>query len=302
MTENILNKFPLKQLHDEYGINWEQKENIKCYKHEGKFTIKGLAKEFNLNLSDLIFVCVITPHPYTNDYFKGTVILDKGLTTYSLLKHYSSNHYCYNKGTFEGLRKNENSTAYVVVVDRKSLVEPKKHEWSLWNLTRFVADINTRFIYKPSKDELSINGYKYRTWNERRDIEDALDKSGYSVAAKRRELNTKLEVMHKNNLEKVINTAFNKDNSDLFAKLLQVKSELAEQVKQVSTSDELRKLCNSLREVESLMERYEQHVEYLQSATNPEISKYYKYNSIQEVKDNINKMNIRLGNIGVATV
>ena len=300
MTENILNKFPLKQLHDEYGINWEQKENIKCYKHEGKFTIKGLVKEFNLNLYDLIFVCVVTPHPYTYDYFKGVVVLDKGLTTYSLLN--SCNHYCNNKGTFEGLRKYENATAYVVVIDRKSLVEPKKHEWSLWNLTRFVADINTRFIYKPSKDELFHNGYRYRTWNERRSIEDALDKSGYSVIAKRRELDTKLEVMHQNNLEKVINTAFNKDNSDVFTKLLQVKSELAEQVKQASTSEKLREVCKSLDEIESLMRKYEEHIEYLQNAKNPEISKYYKYNSIHEVKDNLNKMNIRLKNIGVATV
>ena len=294
MTKKILRHFPLKELHNTYGINWEDASSMKCYKHEGKFTINGIIKEFNLNVYDLIFISVQEHNDITHNR-KCTIVLNKGLTTYSLSK--SGCYRCYNKGTFEYLRKQDNISVYVASIDRKSLSEPKRHEWSLWNLTRFVDDINTRFIYKPSRDELFLNGYKYRTWKDRRDIEDALDKSGYSIIAKRRVLNNKLEEMHRNNLEKVIDTAFNKDNSNIFVKLLQAKEELAEQIKQATTSDEIRKLCNSLSEIKSLTERYEHHIEYLRSATNPEISRYYKYNSIKEVKDNLTKMNINIDNL-----
>lgn len=294
MTKEILKHFPLKELHDTYSINWEDTNSIKCFKHKGKFTIKGLVKELNLNLNDLTFI-FIQEHNDLTENCRGTIVLDKGSTSYSLLD--VGCYYCYTKGTFDFLRKQDNISVYIVSINRNSLSEPKRHEWSLWNLTRFVDDINTRFIYKPSRDELFLNGYRYRTWNDRRDIEEALDKSGYSIIAKRRVLNNKLEKLHEDNLSKVINTAFNKDNSNVFIKLLQIKEELAEQIKQANTSEELRKLCNSLSEVKSLMGKYEHHIKYLQNATNPEISKFYKYNSIKEVKDSLTKMTTTLDSL-----
>lgn len=296
MTENILKHFPLKSIHNKYGVNWEQKENMKCYKHEGKFTINGLIKEFNIDLSDLVLITI----QYTlGDYTRyGLFILDEGLTTYSIPKFSDF----YSKKQVEEIRKQDNIVAYIVAINQDGLIEPKHHESSLWNLTRFVDDINTRFIYKPSQNRLFIDGYMYRAWwQDRKDLEDALDKSGYSVMAKRRTLSYKLEEIHKNNLEKVISTAFNKDNATVFTQLLQAKNTLAEQIKEVTTADELQVLCDSLRNIRYLMERYEKHIEYLQNAMNPEISKYHKYNSIKEVRDNIAQMTTKLANIrGVA--
>ena len=37
---------PLKKLHNTYGVDWQQKDLITTYTHTGKFTLKGLAKEF----------------------------------------------------------------------------------------------------------------------------------------------------------------------------------------------------------------------------------------------------------------
>ena len=293
MTENILRNFPLKELHNTYGVNWEQKESIKCYKHNGKFTIKELVKEFDLDLYDLIIITVQYTDwsKYTS---KGTIVLDKGLTTYSL----PSFSGFYSKKYFEEVRKKDDITVYIVAVDRSTLVSPKKHERSIWNLTRFTDDINTRFIYKPAKHELFHNGYRYSTYRDRReDIEFAIDKSGYPVFAKRRQLKSKLAVVHEENLGKVLNTAFNKDNSELFNRIMQVKNNIAEEIKKVSTRDELHGLCRALSEVEDLMKRYERHIRNLQKTADPNTSIYEKYGSIKEVKDELNEMNAELEEI-----
>ena len=238
---------------------------------------------------------LITIQYTRGDYtYYGLFVLDAGLTTYSIPKFSDF----YSKKQVEEIRKQDDIVTYIVVINQDGLIEPKQHESSLWNLTRFVDDINTRFIYKPSQNRLFVDGYMYRAWwQDRENLQDALDKSGYSVMSKRRTLSYKLEEIHKNNLEKVISTAFNKDNATVFNKLLQVKNTLAEQIKQVTTSDEMTILCNSLKEVKDLMKKYEKHIEYLQSATNPEISRYYKYNSIKEVRDNIAQMTTTLENI-----
>lgn len=294
MAENILKKFPLKALHSLYGVNWEQKNLMKTFKHTGSFTLKGLIKEFNLDTDDLIIIRAENTDTYWGTTV-GIITLKEDKTDYELIDGVC--HYVYTKKSFEDLRKDKDTVAYVISIDRQALQQPKHHESSLWNLTKFCNDISTRFIYKPAEDKLFLNGYKYHTWNERRTLEESLDKSGYPVFSKRLQLEHKLNKIKEDRLGKVVSTAFNKDNAELFNKLMQVKETLIEEIKNATTGEELRTVTSKMADLRYAVEQYEEHIKHLQNASNPEISTFYKYTSIGEVKKGIEKLNNRIEHI-----
>ena len=292
--ENILKKFPLKGLHEMFGIDWNRHQLIKKHKHTGAFTIKGLIKEFNLDTSSSNLIIISMEFTY-NYYWKNcgerersTIILEKNSDKYYLMNNY------WAKKDIERYRKQEDTIAYVLVIPDSLRIPVKKHETSLWNLTRFECDENTRFIYKPSIDKLYLDGYKYNTWNYRRDIEEALDKSGYSIIRKRQNLQSQLKDMHEKRLKEVVSSAFNKENSELFNKIIEVKKELAEKILQANTETDMRNLADNLRIIMYIIERYENHIQKLQNINNQEASSYSKYNSIQEVTNEIKGMYTQL--------
>ena len=278
---------PLKQLHNIYGVDWQQKDLITTHTHTGKFTLKGLAKEFNLNPNNLTFIFTeYTPSWSSYSHCGGIVIEDADFTKYSLIDCTGS---FYSKKDFEEVRKMDNIITYIISVNKKATREPKKHEWSLWNLTRF-CEPTKRFIYKPSEHKLFDNGYGYGTWNADKDIEDALDKSGYSLVAKHRGLESKLEVIRRNNLSKVLSTKFNQQNANLFNKLMQKKEELSQELIKACTYEETERILDKLDNLARVIGSYERHIQLLQNTNNPEVSYYDKYCSIKEVEERIAKM------------
>jgi hypothetical protein len=279
-------KLHLKKLHDTYGVDWQQKDLITTYTHTGKFTLKGLAKELNLNPNNLTFIFV-EYKPYGSIYYTytdGIVIEENTFEKYSLIE--GDFH---SKKNFEEVRKMDNITTYIISVDRKALREPKKHEWSLWNLTGF-CETTKRYIYKPSEHKLFDNGYEYRTWNDDKDLKTRLDKSGYSLIAKHRELESKLEVIRRDNLNKVLPTKFNQQNADLFNKLMQEKEELSQELIKACTYNEVEEILDKLDDLSRVIRKYERHIEFLQNVNNPEVSTYHKYTSIREVEKSIAEM------------
>ena len=291
--ENILKVFPLKSLHNKYGIDWQRKDLLKYYKHEGSFTIKGLIKEFNINSKDLVFVCI----RYKDSFLDR---IETKYTTISLQLQSDSPKYniettgYLTKGEVEKIRKQEDIVAYVVVVDSTNIIPITKHETSLRNLIRVECDENTRFIYKPSIGRLYLDGYKYSTWRERNDLEQALDKSGYSIILKRRKLHSQLKNMHEKRLREVVSSAFNKENAELFNKIIEVKKELAGKVLQANTETDMRNVTNNLSTIKYIIGRYEEHIQKLQNVNNAESSSYAKYNSIREVEKEIKGMYTQL--------
>ena len=289
-------KLPLKKLHDKYGIDWQKKEYITINTFQGKFTLKELIKKYNLNTDDLNFVFI----KYIYESFSGRNYEDiggielsslNGLEKYNLL-----DDGFYTKKKFEDYRKLDNITVYVISVKKEAIKEVKKYEWSVYNLVHF-TDYNERFNYKESKDKLYLNSHLWRAWNNRRDIADCLDKSGYSVFNKRNQLERKLQEIKQNKLNKVISTQFNKANSDLFNKIMQAKKELAQELVSTSTYEETSKVIRKLDIIEKSLERYERHINNLNNSLNPEIREWNKYTSIGEVNNNIAKIDNWIDNL-----
>ena len=273
-----------KSLHNKYGIDWQRTALITINRHAGNFTIKGIVKEFDLKSEDLNFIFVKYKGTYrTLDGIK----LDKDLSNFDLIGFYS-------KKDFNEVRKREDIEVLVVSVKKEAIRWTNLKEESIWNLTRF-ADTNTRFIYKRDKGDLFLNGYKYYAWNHRRELDEALDKSGYPIISQRRKLQAKLQQVNKSKFEKVRYTKFSKDNALIKKRIDDLKNTLANKLIETDKYAGLYKIENALSTLNFTVRCFEGHMTKL---LNPESeSCYTRYDSIQEVEKEIVFLNNRLNEV-----
>lgn len=287
IKKEILKKVPRKTLHEIFCINWQRTDLITCYEHKGKFTINRLIKEYDLNPSNMNFVIIEYKPYYSESISRGVIKIESD-------NKYSCIHNFYEKRTVEELRKRDNIVAYIVSVDQSATVPVSNKKFSsIWNLVR--EDYNSRIIVK--KNALIKDGHIYHSYNVQSEVEDALDKSGYSIIDKHTKLQHKLDEIKKEKLDKVVHTAFNKENTEVFSKIMEMKDTLADKLKDIYTADDIRKLSNALSSVQSLMHSYEEHIKHLQDVTNPDVSRYYKYNSIEDVSERLGELNSRITSI-----
>ena len=282
-TEKIqINK---KDIHNEYGIDWQRTDLITTYKHTGNFTIKSIVKEFSLSNEDLNFIFVKYEGNY-RDTLDGVILTGDNLDKFELLSRGF-----YSKKNFDEVRKQEDIEVYVIVVKKEAIRQVKRYESSLWNLTRF-ADVGTRFFYYPKKHALFLNGHKWGVYMERLSVEEALDKSGYPVLSKRRQLQIKAEEIEKRNLEKVRYTHFNKDNALLKERISNLKNVLAEKLKGTANYKELDRVVDLMRDLAYIVGYFEGHTTKLLSPNKEDC--YTQYGSIQDVNKIIKELNRRL--------
>lgn len=183
-----------------------QKEH-KINKHIGKFTINSLVKEFGLDLyNDKIILLVHRDRLYFEELFLAEVLdnkrVDIDFEPYRC-KVKNNLTYFHTKQSFEFDRKNDKNYVYVISQNRDDLVKKDKIN------DNDELDYNTRFKIKEcdkyhyswsdkytySMTLINTNNNEERSYyGESSDnVNLIIDKSGYIVALKKRELKERAE-------------------------------------------------------------------------------------------------------------
>ena len=284
-------KIPYKALHNQFGIDWQKKELISIHKHTGKFTFKSLAKEFNLNKDNLNLVFISVTEFGTN-CFKGVILKGYDVDKYDLLSDNKYRHLdtFYSKQEVEAVRKQDNIEVYVISINKEALTEIEEPQWSAWNLVKG-AKYTDRITLK--NREVYLNGCKQDlvSYYDVQRLMDDLDKNGYSILDKRRNLKAKLDEEKLNKLIKVKDTAFNEKNAEIYTKLLYAREVVTKELQNADTKDEIARVIYRLESLRGAFGSYERHLRRLDNILLAKIKGYDKYSSVTEVKNELYQMN-----------
>lgn len=286
-------KIPYKVLHADLGIDWQKKEFISIYKHTGKFTFKSLSKKFNLN-RDNINLLFITFIEWGRKQVKGVRLKGYDLAKYDIFvsKHgYRHFDTFYRKQEVENVRKRDDIEVCIVSINKQALGQVKEQQWSAWNLVKG-AKYTDRITVK--NEEIYVNNHREDliSYYDFKQVQDDLDKSGYSVLDKRRSLRETLEQRKIDELNKVKDEAFKEENAKIYTKLVFARELIIKELQEADTRDEIAKIVNKLEDLRSAFGSYERHLRRLNNIPLAKIKDYNKYNSIAEVEEELQNMNI----------
>lgn len=286
-------RIPYKVLHADLGIDWQKKEFISIYNHTGKFTFKSLSKEFNLN-KDNINLLFITFMEWGRKQIKGVRLKGYDLAKYDIFKSkHGYRHFdtFYSKQEVENIRKRDDIEVCVVSINKQALGQVKEFQWSAWNLVKG-AKYTDRIIVK--NKEIYVNNRKEDliSYYDFKQVQDDLDKSGYSVVDKRRSLQEILKQRKIDELNKVKDEAFKEENAKIYTRLIFARELIIKELQEADTRDEIAKIVNKLENLKGAFGSYERHLTNLRNVPNPSITAWNEYKSIAEVEEELQSMNI----------
>lgn len=226
----------LKALNEMCDFDFQKEHKIN--KHIGKFTINSLVKEFGLDLyNDKIILLVHCDRWYSNKLFLVEVLDNKRIDTdfkpYRCKVENILDNF-HTKQSFEYNRKNDNNYVYAISQNRDNLVKKDKI------IDNDELNYNVRYKIKEcDKDYFSwSNKYRYiikliNTNNNEEhsyygdskndNVNLVIDKSGYIVDIKKRELEERAEQLR---TDRAKNKFLNTDYTDKLLKVDNMKNDI----------------------------------------------------------------------------
>lgn len=227
----------LKALNEMCDFDFQKEHKIN--KHIGKFTINSLVKEFGLDLyNDKIVLLVHRDRQYFDELFLVEVLdnkrVDIDFKPYRC-KVENNLTYFHTKQSFEYDRKNDNNYVYVISQNKDDLVKKDKTN------DNDELDYNTKFKIKEcdkyhyswldkytySMTLINTNNNEERSYyGESKKIDNinlVIDKSGYIVKLKKRELKERAEQLR---TDRAKNKFLNTDYTNKLLKVDNIKNDI----------------------------------------------------------------------------
>ena len=281
-------------LHSKLGMDL-QNPNLVIQEFKGKFTIKSLVKDLNLNLKDNLNV-VYTIKEYGDGYTDTCGVVLESETSFNTdcpSHHYSKKH-------FDETRKNEDIKGFVISVPKNSIVDKTSGYSYSYRRNPFDNAVNNnlmaRFRQSDKYSWVSLGNEQIYLSNSQLNM---LDKSGYVVEEFRRQLKQRLANKKLKKLQNVSCSMFNKDNAEIYNMLIAKKQDIIEELTKAETGESMYIQKRRLDSLAWVFKEYERHIKKLQECNTSE-GHYYSWSDyktiegvqseIKSLKDEINKI------------
>ena len=279
-------------LHAKLGMDL-QNPNLVIQEFKGKFTIKSLVKDLNLNLKDNLNV-VYTVKEYGDGYKDTCGVVLESETSFNTdcpSHHYSKKH-------FDETRKIEDIKGFVISIPKNTLID-NTSDYS-YRRNPFDNVVNNNLMARFRED----NKYSWVSLGNKQMYLSSsqlnmLDKSGYVVEEFRRQLKQRLANKKLKKLQNVSCSMFNKDNAEIYNMLIAKKQDIIEELTKAETGESIDTQKRRLDSLAWVFRDYEIHIKKLQECNTSE-GYYYSWSNyktiegvqseIKSLKDEINKI------------
>lgn len=324
-----LNKRTLRDLHDAFTIDFQSNVTIK--KIELPKTLKRIIADNSEITKDTLNILLIKGIDKRVEFSTITFDIDGNynidLGEIQQLSWNSSLRTYYRKSDFETDRKRADLQCYLIVATKEQLKGQRKDNYRRKIEESWFKDGNTRMVYSDTKvmemwyndlaektvykldnlksmlynnETIYIDFHRYpHRLREVKTIHDYIDKSGYNVWQKRKDLEYRTNTLKANrNIGKLKNHNFSEENKTLINLANEVKQLITSKLAAINTSKGFRAIGQILNyDYGWTIQSLEEHMNKMIKIHNDNDESYGKYKSVEEVQAVINELTQKLNTV-----